>query len=59
MITEDEVLRALDKPRKLFALQQTINSSTKQTDALHSLLLAMRKDGKITFDIKSGRWEKK
>ena len=58
MITEDEVLRALDKPRKLFSLQQAINPSTKQTDKLHSLLLAMRKEGKITFDINSGRWDK-
>lgn len=59
MITEDEVIRALDKPRQLFSVQQVINPSTKDTEALHILLLKMRDAGKVCFDIKDGRWRRK
>lgn len=56
MVTEDEVIRALDKPRQLFSVQQIVNPSRKSTDELHALLLRMRDAGRVRFDIKSGRW---
>ena len=55
MITED-VVRALDKPRPLYAIQQAINPGSKSTDELHGLLMRMRDAGQVKFDIKMGRW---
>jgi hypothetical protein len=56
MITEDDVLRALDKPRPLYAAQQVINPGSKSTEELHGLLMRMRDAGQVKFDIKTGRW---
>jgi hypothetical protein len=56
MITEDDVVRALDKPRPLYAVQQVINPGSKSTEELHGLLMRMRDAGHVKFDIKSGRW---
>lgn len=58
MIKEEEVLAALDKPRAVYALKMQLDPSTKSTDALQELLLKMRADGKVKFDIKSGKWSK-
>jgi len=58
MVTEDEVLAALDKPRALYSIQQLVDPSNKSTDALQELLLRMRAAGKVKFDIKAGRWSK-
>jgi hypothetical protein len=56
MITEDDVVRALDKPRPLFAAQQVINPGSKSSEELHGLLMRMRDAGQVKFDIKTGRW---
>jgi hypothetical protein len=37
MITEDDVVRALDKPRAPYSVQQAINLGSKSTDELHGL----------------------
>jgi hypothetical protein len=58
MTREEEVLAALDKPRALYGLQQRVDPSNKSTDALHDLLMRMRTEGKVKFDIKSGKWSK-
>ena len=58
MTKEEEVLAALDKPRALFSLQQRLDPSNKSTDALQDLLMRMRTEKKVTFDIKTGRWSK-
>jgi hypothetical protein len=58
VIREEDVLAALDKPRALYALQQLLDPSNKSTDALQDLLLRMRTAKKVSFDIKSGRWNK-
>ncbi len=58
MSMEDDVLAALDKPRALYAVQQRVDPSNKSTDALQELLMRMRTEGKVKFDIKSGRWSK-
>ena len=58
MIREEDVLAALDKPRAVYALQQRLDPSNKSTDALQELLMRMRAEGKVKFDINSGRWSK-
>jgi len=58
MTTEEEVLAALDKPRALYAIQQRVDPSNKSTDALQDMLLRMRSAGKVTFNIKTGKWAK-
>jgi hypothetical protein len=58
MTREEEVLAALDKPRALYGLQQRVDPSNKSTDALHELLLRMRAEGKVKFDINNGKWSK-
>lgn len=58
MIREDDVLTALDKPRAIYSLQQRLDPSNKNTDALQELLMRMRTAGTVKFDIKTGRWRK-
>lgn len=59
MINEADVIRALDKPRKLYSIQQVINPGAKNTDELQAVLLRMRDAGKVAFDINSGHWRRK
>ena len=58
MTKEEEVLAALDKPRALYSLQQRLDPSNKRTDALQDLLMQMRTQGKVKFDINTGHWSK-
>jgi hypothetical protein len=58
MTKEEDVLAALDKPRAIYALQQRLDPSSKNTDALQELLIRMRSEGKVKFDINAGRWRK-
>jgi hypothetical protein len=58
MTREEDVLAALDKPRALYGLQQRLDPSNKSTDALQELLMRMRTEGKVKFDIKNGKWSK-
>ncbi len=57
MVNEDQVLKALDKPRKLYSLLQLLDPSGS-SDALQILLMKMRDGGKLTFDIKKGTWKR-
>ena len=58
MINEAEVLAALDKPRALFSIQRRLDPSNKSTDALQEMLMRMRDEKKVKFDIKTGHWSK-
>ena len=58
LVTEDEVLAALDKPMAVYALLQRVDPSSKSTDALQDQLMRMRTAGKVKFDIKTGKWAK-
>jgi hypothetical protein len=58
MTKEEDVLAALDKPRALYSLQQRLDPSNKSTDALQELLMRMRAEGRVKFDIKTGHWSK-
>ena len=57
MVTEDAVLKALDKPRKVYSILQAVNPSGSQ-DELQELLLKMRSEKKVAFDIKKGNWRR-
>ena len=54
-MNEEDVLAALDKPRAIYSLQQRLDPSNKSTDALQELLMRMRTEGKVKFDIKTGK----
>ena len=58
MLKEEDVLAALDKPRSLYGIQPRFDPSSKSTDALQNLLMHMRAEGKLKFDIKKGHWSK-
>jgi hypothetical protein len=55
-MSKEEVLAALDKPRALYSLQQRLDPSSKSTDVLQELLMRMRAEGRVKFDIKTGHW---
>ena len=57
MVTDDVVLKALDKPRTLYSILQVV-SPGGSTDTLQILLMKMRDDGRVKFDIKKGSWRK-
>ena len=57
MVTEDAVLKVLDKPRKVYAILQ-VTDPGGSTEALQILLMRMRDEGKVAFDIKKGNWRK-
>lgn len=57
MVTEELVLKALDKPRTTYAVLQRV-SPEGSIDTLQILLMKMRDEGKVKFDIKKGSWRK-
>jgi hypothetical protein len=58
MTSDDHVFAALDKPRSIYSLQQRLDPSNKNTDALQERLMRMRAEKKVNFDIRTGRWSK-
>jgi len=58
VIKEEDVLAALDRPRAIYPLQQRLDPSNKNTDALQEVLMRMRTAGKVKFDIHGGKWRK-
>jgi len=58
MTKEEDILLALDKPRAIYSLQQRLDPGNKSTDALQELLMRMRAEGKVKFDINTGQWRK-
>jgi hypothetical protein len=55
---EEDVLAALDKPRAVYAVLQRVDPNNKSTEALQALLIRMRAEGKVKFDIKTGKWSR-
>ena len=41
MITEAEIISALDKPRKLYSIQQRVAPGQKDTDELQTALMRL------------------
>ena len=58
MIREEDVLAALEKPLAVHSIKTRVDPDAKSTDALQELLLRMRAEGKVTFNIHSGKWRK-
>jgi len=58
VVTEDDIIAALDKPRALYSILQLVDPSSKSTEALQDQLMRMRSAGKVTFNIKTGKWSK-
>jgi hypothetical protein len=53
----EKVLRALaEKPMTLFSVMQ--RSNIRSTEECQQLLLKLRDEGAVKFDIKSGKWRK-
>ena len=57
MVSEDAVLKALDKPRKIYSILQVVEPGGS-SEALQILLMKMRDQGKVAFDIKKGSWRR-
>jgi len=58
MITEAAIFAALDKPRSLYAIQQRVSVGQKDTEELQTVLMRLRDEKKVKFDINNGRWSK-
>jgi hypothetical protein len=58
MITQAEIIAALDEPRTLNAIRQRVAPGQKDTEELQILLMRLRDEKKVKFDINNGRWSK-
>ena len=58
MMTETQIIAALDKPRSLYSIQQLVAPSQKDTDELQTVLMRLRDQKKVKFDIHTGRWSR-
>ena len=58
MISERDILKALDKPRQLYSIHSLVNPGSKDQTTVHELLKVMREKGLVKFDIKNGHWRK-
>jgi hypothetical protein len=58
VITEAAIVAALDKPRSLIAIQQRVVPDQRNTEELQLVLMRLRDEKKVAFDIKTGRWSK-
>lgn len=56
-MTEEKILAALDKPRKLYSILMAVNPSGS-SEELQETLLKMREQGLVKFDIHKGRWSR-
>ena len=58
MINETAIFAALDKPRSLYAIQQRVGVGEKGVEELQMVLMRLRDEKKVTFNIKNGHWSK-
>ncbi len=58
MITETEIIAALDKPRSLNSIQQRVAPGQKESEELQLTLMRLRDEKKVRFDINTGRWSR-
>ena len=57
-MTDAEIIAALDKPRSLYSVQQLVAPGQKDTDELQIVLMRLRDQKKVKFDIHTGRWSR-
>ena len=56
-MTKEKFLAALDKPRKIHALLAVVNPGGS-IDEAQIILMKMRDEGLVEFDINSGLWSR-
>ncbi len=56
-MTREKLLAALDKPRKVYALLMMVSPSGS-TEELQTMLMQMRDEGLVKFDIQKGMWSR-
>jgi len=56
-MTKEKLLAALDKPRKTYALMMRVNPSGS-VEELQTMLMQMREEGLVKFDINKGMWSR-
>ena len=56
-MTNEQLLAALDKPRKAYALLMVVNPSGS-AEEVQTMLMAMRDEGLVKFDINKGLWSR-
>ena len=56
-MTKDRVLAALDKPRSTTAVSTVVNPGGS-AEVVQRMLMEMRDDGLVKFDIKKGQWSR-
>jgi hypothetical protein len=58
MITEAAIIAALDKPRSLHAIQQRVGVGQRGVEELQMVLMRLRDEKKVTFNINNGYWSR-
>jgi hypothetical protein len=58
MITEAAIIAALDQPRTLNAIRQRVVPGGKESEEVQILLMRLRDEKKVKFDINTGRWSR-
>jgi len=56
-MTKEKLLAALDKPRKAYALLMMVNPSGS-AEEVQTMLMEMRDQGLVKFDINRGLWSR-
>jgi hypothetical protein len=56
-MTKERLLAALDKPRKTNAVLMIVNPGGSE-DAVQRMLMEMRDEGLVKFDINKGMWSR-
>ena len=56
-MTKERLLAALDKPRKVYALLMVVNPSGS-VEEVQTMLMQMRDEGLVKFDINKGLWSR-
>ena len=58
IMTKERLLAALDKPRSTNAVLTVVNPGGSSVDTVQTLLMQMRDEGLVKFDIKKGLWSR-
>jgi hypothetical protein len=58
MITEAAIIAALNEPGPFHAIKQRVVPGQRDTAELQMVLLRLRDEKKVKFDINTGRWSR-
>ncbi len=57
-MTKERLLAALDRPRSVNAVLRIVDPGSSNVDTVQTLLMEMREDGLVKFDINKGLWSR-